>query len=745
MTDDAHAAPEPLPASLPAEPPDEETTAFEAAVERVRAGADPVGEARNLYAGLDDDERLGLLDGDLPFWSGMRDMLAEGYNVRPYPMGAVPRLGIPGLQFVDGPRGCVAGRGTAFPVSMARGATWDVALEERVGRAIGAEIQALGGNFFGGVCINLPRHPAWGRAQETYGEEPALLGAMGAALVRGTAPHAMPCVKHYALNSMENARFSVDVRVDDATLHELFLPHFRQAVEAGASAVMSSYNSVNGEWAGQNPELLTRVLRDDWGFEGVVITDFMWGMRDGTAALRAGLDVEAPFAQQRVAHLADDLAAGRASWDDVERAALRTLSTQLRHYAARAATPGADDVAGPAHRALAREVAGRSVVLLRNEPVAGAPVLPLDAAGLRRVAVLGRLADLPNTGDHGSSDVRAPEVVTTLAGLRAALPDADVDHVVEADPDAAARRAAGADVAVVVVGYTAEDEGEFVDGGVFTRPELAALYPEPADDTERTIRDALFESTRSGGTMAGGQTAGGDRADLRLRPEDVALVRAVAVAQPRTVVALVTAGTVVMEEWRHDVPALVVMWYAGMEGGHALADVLLGRVDPGGRLPFVVPMSEEHLPELDRDATRVVYDRWFGQRRLAHLGVPPAYPLGFGLSYTTVGMELVDARRDGDAVTVTARLTNTGERDGRHVAQVYGIAPSGERHLIGFAAVAVPAGASVEVEVPASLRPLGSWHAGTRRVVVPDGPVVVELAAHWGDPAAASVTLEGAG
>lgn len=734
---DLPAAARPDPAPVPGGP-----DAFAAAVARIRAGADPVDEARGLYAALDDGERLGLLDGDIPFWPGMRDMLAEGYNVRPYPMGAVSRLGIPGLQFVDGPRGCVAGHGTAFPVSMARGATWDVTLEERVGAAIGAEVRAQGGTFFGGVCVNLPRHPAWGRAQETYGEEPAILGELGAALVRGVSPHAIACVKHFALNSMENARFSVDVRIDEATLHELFLPHFRRAIDAGALAVMSAYNSVNGEWAGQNADLLTRVLRDDWGFTGTVVTDFMWGMRDGTAALRAGLDVEAPFAQQRVVHLADDLAAGRASWADVERAALRTLGTQLRHHAGRTlAEPGSAVMACAEHRALAREVAGRAMVLLRNEAVDGRPVLPLDAAALHRVAVLGRLADLPSTGDHGSSDVRAPEVVTALAGLRAALPGVAIEHVTDADPLAAAATAAGADVAVVVVGYTAEDEGEFIDGGVFTRPELAALYPEPADEEERAVRDALFGATASGTSLAGGSTAGGDRADLHLRAEDVALVRAVAAANPRTVVAVVAAGTVLMEEWRHDVPAVLMTWYSGMEGGHALADVLLGRVDASGRLPFAVPTAAEHLPAFDRDATSVVYDRWFGQRRLAHLGVEAAYPLGFGLSYTTVGMELVDVRRRGDDLAVAARLTNTGERDGRHVAQVYGIAGSGERHLLGFAAAAVRAGETVDVVVPASLRPLGTWDPVRRDVVAPAGPVTVELAAHWGDPAAASVIV----
>lgn len=710
-------------------------TAFDDAVQRVRDGADAVDEARGLYAALDDAERLGLLDGDTPFWPGMAEIMFEGYNLRPLPLGAVPRLGIPGLLFVDGPRGCVVGRGTAFPVSMARGATWDPELEERVGAAIGVEVRAQGGTFFGGVCINLPRHPAWGRAQETYSEDPALLGALGAALARGVAPHAIPCVKHYALNSMENARFSVDVQIDEATLHELFLPHFRQTIEAGASAVMSAYNSVNGEWAGQNAYLLTQVLREDWGFEGTVITDFIWGMRDGTAALRAGLDVEAPFAQQRAAHLAADLASGAASWADVERAGLRTLATQLRHHAGRSAeAPGPEVVAGPEHRALAREVASRAMVLLRNEPVDGVPVLPLDASTLRRVAVLGRLADVPATGDHGSSDVRAPEVVTPLAGLRAALPDGVVEHVAEADPESAARRAADADVAVVVVGYTAEDEGEFVGNDILTRPELVALYPEPADDAERALQGRMFGSAEEGLSMAGGETAGGDRADLRLRPEDVALVRAVAAANPRTVVAVVTAGTVLMEEWRRDVPGLVLMWYAGMAGGHALADVLLGRVDAGGRLPFVVPTSEDHLPPFDRDATVAHYDRWFGQRRLAHLGVEAAYPLGFGLSYARVRTELVDARRDGDRATVTARVTNDAGRDGRHVVQVYGVAPSGERHLVGFGALAVPAGGAADVVVHADLTRLGTWDPAARVVAAPAEPVRLEVSAYWGDP-----------
>jgi len=410
--------------------------AFEAAVAAVRDGANALDEAKKLYDELTDDERLGLLDGDLPFWQGLAEMMQRGYNTVPIVHGAVARLGIPGLRFSDGPRGVVMGHSTAFPVSMARGATYDVALEERIGQAIGAEVRAQDGNFFAGVCINLPRHPAWGRAQETYGEDPLLLGELGAALTRGVRTHVMACAKHFALNSMENARFQVDVTADDRTLHEVYLPHFRRVVEEGVDGIMTSYNSVNGEWAGQNPQLMTEILRDQWGFEGVTVSDFILGLRDAATSLEAGLDVEEPFQQQRAQHLRDDLESGRAAWAWVERSGVRSIATQLRFAARRSAeAPSPEVVASDAHRALAREAAGRAMVLLRNEPVGGAPVLPLNASAIARVALIGRLADLPNTGDHGSSDVRAPHVVTALEGLRAALPGVRIDTVLDDELD----------------------------------------------------------------------------------------------------------------------------------------------------------------------------------------------------------------------------------------------------------------------------------------------------------------------
>ena len=716
-------------------------TAFATAVTRVRSGVDADAAAARLYAQLTDEERLGLLDGDTPFWPGMREMTLVGYNMRPLPMGQVERLGIPGVQFTDGPRGIVVGKSTAFPVSMARGATWDVDLEERVGLAIGREGRAQGATFFGGVCVNLPRHPAWGRVQETYGEDPVLLGEFGAALARGVQRNLMACVKHFALNSMENARFSVNVVVDEATLHELYLAHFRRIVGEGVAAVMSSYNSVNGEWAGQNDYLLTQVLRDDWGFPGFVMSDFIWGLREPARSLHAGLDVEAPFHQQRARQLPKALTSGAASWTDVDRAGTRIIATQLRHFASRdAIEPGRAIVACAAHRQLAREVAGRAMVLLRNQPVDGAPVLPLDTKRLTNVAVLGRLADLPNTGDHGSSDVRAPHVVTPLAGLRAALRGVSVRHITEPDARLAAEAAAYSDAAIVVVGYTADDEGEFVGADLHQRPELAALYPRPITDEDKDMARRLANPAPAAPAEPGAGAEGGDRASVRLRPADVELIKAVAAANPRTIVVIVAAGAVIVSEWDESVPAIVVAWYAGMEGGNGLADVLLGAVDASGRLPFSVPADEAQLPYFNRDATTITYDRWFGQRLIDRLGATARYPLGWGLSYTTMTLGDAEARRKDDGrACVEVTVTNTGRRDGRHVVQVYGVAGD-ERFLVGFAPVAVPAGGTRRVEVPVSLTPLGRWHPVMRTIVLPNGPVTLLVASYAGDPRALRVS-----
>ncbi|HUO36637.1 MAG TPA: glycoside hydrolase family 3 C-terminal domain-containing protein, partial [Mycobacterium sp.] len=565
------------------------TTPFAAAVQSVRSGRQDIEQASTtLVTQLTDHELLWLLDGDVP---ALRGGLTAAWrlNSAPFQAGRIDRLGIPGIRFTDGPRGVVLNSSTAFPVAIARAASWDPDLERTIGDAIGKEARAQGANLFAGVCVNLAYSPGWGRAQESYGEDPILLGAMGAALVDGVNPWVMSCVKHYALNSMEDARFILDVHVDEAVLREVFLPHFRTVIEAGCDAVMTAYNSVNGEWAGENRHLLTEILRQDWGFKGFVMTDFVWGLRHPVESVAAGQDLEMPFRQQRAATLSAALRCGRLACAEAQAAAGRILASQLRLALRARPAPPPDVVACAAHRDLARHVARCGTVLLRNEPVAGAAVLPLRADTVKNLAVLGPLADQPNLGDHGSSRVHPPTTVSILQGLRERLA-LNVIHGTTADSHAAAEIARMADAAVLVVGMAPADEGESIYatdtaslqllGGIFARRPLAVL-----------LGKVLKGLSRLG--------KGGDRRDLRLHARDTKLVNAVTAANARTIVVVIAGGTVVVDPWDADVPALLLAWYPGMEGGRAIAEVLLGEAEPGGRLPVTIPRRAVDLPVVD--------------------------------------------------------------------------------------------------------------------------------------------------
>ncbi len=726
------------------------STPFELAAQRVAVGTtDAAGEAAALVADMTIDEKLWCLDGDLEAWPGLFDMMQGGYHAHTFPAAVVERLGIPGLHFSDGPRGCVIGPKTCFPVSMARAASWDVDLERRIGEAIGSELRTVGATYYGGVCVNLLRHPGWGRAQEGYGEEPYLVGEMGHALASGAQQHVMACVKHFALNSMENARFKVDVQTDDRALHEVYLPHFRRIVEGGVASVMSAYNSVNGSFCGENSELLTDVLRGEWGFDGFVTSDFIFGLRDAVASVSAGLDVEMPFRQQRAMVLADAVADGRLPESHVDAAVERIVATLLRFHPVTARSVDPAIAACPAHRALARKASERSIVLLRNTGV-----LPLDATALRRVAVIGRLAATKNLGDRGSSDVVVTDVVTPLIGLRAALPSCSVEH---SDRDTSI--AEHADVAIVVVGFTHTDEGEYIDAagtaglmGTLFPPmsdddplAIAALAPAPATEPLQADAEPLpaaADTDQITGLDDSGFAPGGDRRHLALSSDDEALILSTVATNPNTIVVVMSGSATVMEGWRHDVPAIVMLWYPGMEGGHALADVLLGNVVPSGHLPFSIPNDEAHLPHWDPDAETEVYDLWHGHWKLTRDGHQAAYPFGFGLSYTTFTLGLLAVEADGASAQIT--VTNTGDVDADAVVQFYAGVPE-SRHerpaerLVGFTRVHVPARTALIATATLDLRQL-DVRIGTTWLTE-GGTYRITAAQYAGDPHAVHADL----
>lgn len=728
------------------------TTEWDTALAAVRAGRSAVEAARGLVDLMTEDERHWCLDGDLPFWAGMTDMGTGGYHKRPFLGAQVPRLGIPGFAFSDGPRGVVVGNATCFPVTMARGATWDLELEERIGDAIGRELRAVGADLYGGVCVNALRHPAWGRAQETYGEDPHHLGEMGAALTRGAQRHVMATVKHFACNSMENARFLVDVTVDEVALHEVFLPHFKRIVDEGVACVMSAYNAVNGEWCGQSRTLLTEILRDEWGFEGFVISDWIFGLREAGPSITAGLDVEMPARMVRRDGLPAAIESGEVTSADIDACVTRTVAAMLRHAADPTrdpSPPGPDVLASPAHRALAREAAAKAVVLLQNAPVDGIRLLPIDPA-VRRVAVLGELADVRNLGDGGSSDVYAPSVATILDGLRVALPQTEVVHADGSHLGEATALAADADLALVVVGYTRADEGEYI--GAAGTAHLQSLLPGP-DEPEvvaafeaRLLHDPMLVEGSVPGSDALGFSKGGDRDRLTLHDADEALIDAVVAANPRTVVCIVAGSAVLTETWRHRVPALAQVWYSGMQGGHGIADVLTGAVDATGRLPFTVPTDADHLPPFDRDATSATYDAWHGYWRLARDRRGPAFPFGFGLSYTSWEPGPATLDEDGDDLVVRAQLTNTGPRDGADVVQVYAGRPADlsrpARRLVSFARVEVAAGVTTDVELRIPWNRLAVRDAEAHAWVLSAGTYVLTVGRHSADLNAVDLVID---
>jgi beta-glucosidase len=604
------------------------------------------------------------------------------------------RLGIPPLSFTDGPRGIVIGNATCFPAAMTRGASFDPALEQRVGEAIGREARASGANYFAGLCVNLLRHPAWGRAQETYGEDSFHLGAMGVALMRGVqSQHVMVCAKHFAVNSIENSRFYLDVQIDEETLHEIYLPHFKTLVDAGLDSLMSAYNQLNGEYCGHSHTLLHEILREQWGFNGFVSSDWLWGIYETIKPANAGMDIEMPRGNFYARKLQKAVQRGDVPLEKIDATVRRILTAKLR-WLIHLPDKKIDKkiIACRQHRELARESAEQSMVLLQNNGI-----LPWHEKNLsgKTIAVIGELAAMPCLGDHGSSRVSPPEIATFLDGLRQrAAADIRIVYHDGKDMAQAADIAHRADIVLLAAGYHAEDEGENLTSN---------RKPVAKPKVQR----------------------GGDRASLYLLEKQQQLIAAVCGANKNTVVALVAGSAVMMNQWQDKPAAILFTGYPGMEGGHALARILFGDVNPSGKLPFTIPASEEQLPAFDRWAAVARYDYFHGYALCDHLQQAPAFSFGFGLSYTTFFISTPQLNQQhykpDDTVCITVSIRNTGTCDGAEVVQCYigqlnpVIQPAPVKRLCAFEKVWLAAGEEKSITLRIPVQQLARYDGQTKQ------------------------------
>ncbi|MFH8679594.1 beta-glucosidase [Streptomyces lydicus] len=796
------------------------------------ARVDHTPAVERALAALDLDAKARLLSG--------QDM---------WTLPALPGIGLRSLVMSDGPVG-VRGRdwsaedpSVALPSPTALAASWDPELARRTGHLLAQEARRKGVHVLLAPTVNLHRSPLGGRHFECYSEDPLLTGAIGAGYVRGVQEGGVgTTVKHFVGNDAETDRLTVDNRIAPRPLRELYLAPFEHIVtNAHPWGIMTAYNQVNGSTMTEHRYLVNEVLRGEWGFDGCNVSDWT-AARDTVRALRGGLDVAMPGPRTVYgAPLAAAVRAGEVTEAEVDDAVRRVLLLAARTGCLEG-VPAAVDPAGVPQgidgRALAREVARRGFVLLRNEPVGGARrALPLDATALRSLAVIGASARDARVLGGGSATVFPDSVVSPLEGLRAALPeDVEVTFAPGADPrtrtpyaregfalrarylaadgrvlaeapqfdgkvqamghfpagvsrdDLAAVELTGTctprtggrhtfavagtgDLRLTVGGAVLLDERCAPEGHdpfeAFMHPverqvtaELTAGEPvdvvlrfvpfsfglgegmdalhftlghrEPQLDPDAEIEEAVRAAAAADAavvvvaTTEDVESEGLDRRDLRLPGRQDELVARVAAVNPHTVV-VVNSGSPVELPWHTRVPAVLLSWFPGQEGGAALAEVLLGAHEPGGRLPTTWPTRIEDAPVTGVTPTggRLDYSEgvFIGYRGWRTPAAAPAYPFGHGLGYTEWEYESLDTTPD----SVRVRLRNAGERPGREVVQIY-LAPTADaapdaperpdRWLAGFAVVEAGPGESAETEIPLPDRAFAVWDedGGWRRV-----------------------------
>ena len=611
----------------------------------------------------------------------------------------IPRLQIPALSMADGPHGlrkqttnnsmdnAKSEPATAFPTAVSIASSWSADNARRMGQALGAECRHYSVDILLGPGVNLKRNPLCGRNFEYFSEDPLLAGCLGSAMVQGVQGQGVGVsVKHFALNNSENYRFMGDSIADERAMRELYLRAFEQIVkQAKPTALMCAYNKINGVDCSCNPWLLTQVLRDEWGFDGLVMTD--WGaMRDRVAALQAGLDLEMPgdtaICRKWIVDGIESGALTMACLDTACEHVLRLIERCRREK-------DTASVDWDAHHELAGQLAADSAVLLKNDGV-----LPL--AKERKLLVAGELFEKMRYQGSGSSLVNA----TRVTSPKAAFDEADVDYIYcpgyrenQLEPDqtligAALEQTDGCDVVVVFAGLTDYVESE-----------------------------------------------GCDRADLKLPANQLALLDALLDAG-KPVVTVLFGGGVTELDFADRVNGLLHLFLPGQNGGSAAYRLLFGKANPGGRLSETWPMRYADVPyggEFGKTSQEIYRESIFmGYRYYQTAGVPVRYPFGYGLSYTSFSYYNMAVRQSAGKTVVSCEIENTGDRAGSEVVQLYVSGPRSDilkpvRELRAFTKVYLQPGQRTKVTLEVPDADLRYYHPRLRRWVLEPGRYLFQL------------------
>jgi len=658
--------------------------------------AQATAHARQLVARMTLDEKITELHG-----------IGDATHYRVVP--GVARLGIPDFQMTNGPAGVGPGgagpqkTATAMPAPVALAATWDPELARAYGKLEAEETRSLGSTLFESPDVNIARVPQGGRVFESFGEDPWLDARIAVADIEGVQSTGMIAnVKHYLANNQESQRMSIDEQIGERTLREIYMPAFEASIkEAHSASLMCAYPKVNGAFNCENAPLLKDMLKKEWGFDGFVISD--WGATHSTvpSALN-GLDLEMPTGRYFADDLKKAVESGAVPVAVIDEMLVRRFA-KMMEFGLFGPQPKPVSIPAFEHGAIARSIAGQSMVLLKND----ANLLPLDGAAVTTIALVGPYAVRPETGGGGSSHVVPIYTITPYDGLQAAVNSRTRIAVLDGnDIDAAVAAASRAQVAIVMVGD---------------------------QDTE------------------------GRDQSLELPAAQNQLIAAVAKANPKTIVVL-KSGSAILMPWLNDVSAVLEAWYPGEEDGNAVADVLVGKVNPSGKLPLTFPRSVSDTLAANPDqypgaGGAVYYSEGLdsGYRAYAAHSTKPLFPFGYGLSYTQFSFDgLKVGQQPGSAnAIVSFRVTNTGKLAGAEVAQLYlGFPPIAEGNepplqLKGFRKIMLNPGESKPVELKLEARSFSYWsektHAwqiatGTFQIMVGDSsantPLKTTLAIH---------------